>query len=113
MRLAVLCLGILLLQGSYSYAQPASPQWQVELDNLDKQIQDLSLKIDSYRHKSLDAEAEAQRVMLSDFAKYSAKIKEAEGYEEKTRTGETQLKLLLDQRRAYIEAHSASPTKPR
>ncbi len=110
MRIAALCLGAILLQSPPLIAQETATQWQTELTKLDTQIQELSLKIDSFRHKALDAEADAQRVMMSDFAKYSALIKEAEQYEEQTRTSESQLKLLLDQRKALIKTHATPQT---
>lgn len=113
MRIAALCLGAMLIHSSPVLAQAPVSEWQVELTKLDNQIQDLSLKIDSSRHKALDAEANAQRVMMSDFAKYSDLIKQAEQYDEQTRSSESQLKLLLDQRKAFIRAHTNSPTPSR
>lgn len=102
MKIAAVCLALIL--GTTLHADQPPAAIQQELVKLDKQIQDLSLKIDDYRHKSLNFEAEAQRVMMSDFAKYTDRIKEAEQYEELTRNSESQLKLLLQQRRTLIES---------
>lgn len=82
------------------------PSWKEQLVQLDKQIQTLSLQIDSYRHKALDAESEAQNQMTSNFPLYIEEIKESENYEELSRNAEKQMKILMEQRENLIKAHA-------
>jgi len=85
---------------------------QSELDTLNQQIHDLNLQIDTFRRKALEAEAEAQQSMMSDYTHYLEKIKESEQYEAKAREASNQLKLLLQQRQAFLQSQTLpSPQK--
>ncbi len=82
------------------------PSWKDQLDKLDKQIQALSLQIDSYRHQALAAENSAQNQMQSNFPVYIQDIQDSEKYEELSRNAEKQMKLLMQEREELIATHA-------
>lgn len=94
-----------------SYADTEAPTvLDDQLKQLNKEIETLSMQIDSYRHKGLDAEIESQKFMQSDWAMYEYKIKEAERYERLAREGEKRLQILMQKRDELVQ-HRSPPKK--
>lgn len=90
---------------------PPSASMQTQLQAIDQQIQELEVKIDGFRHKALEAEADAQQSMKSDYSQYLGKIKESEKYEVQSREASRQLKLLMQQRQAMLQEQTPPSQK--